>query len=130
MKKQVSILTLCLLFVIACANNNNQIPNSLSSSYDCIWDGYAQTPYERQYIKMEIKNGIVSGFVEFDGWYKGFEVATSGEKKSMDTLPLTIILFSNPLILDTHHGGPTPIFFSKPMLCRPIDLKVLTVFRW
>ncbi len=77
MKKQVSILTLCLLFVIACANNNNQIPNSLSSSYDGIWDGYAQTPEyitnsygaaarapERLYLKAEIKNGIVSGFIE------------------------------------------------------------------
>ena len=81
MKNAASIHILCLLFLIACANNNNQIPESLSSSYDGTWDGYAQTPYERQYIKMEIKNGIVSGFFEFDGFYKGTEVATSGEKK-------------------------------------------------
>jgi hypothetical protein len=81
MKNLISLHILCLLFFIACANNTNQIPKSLSSSYDGIWDGYAQTPYERQYIKMEIKNGIVSGFFEFDGWYKDFEVATSGEKK-------------------------------------------------
>ena len=61
MKKLVSILILCLLFLIACANNNNQIPESLSSSYDGIWDGSTQTPGGDQYIKMEIKNGIVSG---------------------------------------------------------------------
>ena len=64
MKKQVSILTLCLLFLIACTNKNNQIPESLSSSYDGIWDGYAQSYNGRYYIKGEIKNGIVFGFVE------------------------------------------------------------------
>ncbi len=73
MKKLVSILILCLLFLIACANTN-QIPKSLSSSYDGIWDGYLQTPEGRQYIKMEIKNGIVSGFVEHsvNGSVSGF----------------------------------------------------------
>jgi hypothetical protein len=77
MKNLVLIHILCLLFLIACANNTNQIPESLSSSYDGIWDGYAQTPEyiinsygdaarapERLYIKAEIKNGIVSGSVE------------------------------------------------------------------
>ncbi len=65
MKKQVSILTLCLLFLFACANTNSyQIPESLSSSYDGIWDGYAQTYEGRKHIKMEIKNGIVSGVIE------------------------------------------------------------------
>ena len=69
MKKRVSILSLFLLFLFACANtNSNQIPESLSSSYDGIWDGYAE-PFahalnsERQYIKAEIKNGIVSGSI-------------------------------------------------------------------
>ncbi len=61
MKNLISILVLCLLFLIACANNNNQIPESLSSSYDGIWDGYAQTYEGRSYNKLEIKNGIVSG---------------------------------------------------------------------
>ena len=74
MKKLVSILILCLLFLIACANKN-QIPKSLSSSYDGIWDGYLQPPegrqYRRQYIKMEIKNGIVSGFLEYNGYVNG-----------------------------------------------------------
>ena len=66
MKKLVSILILCLLFLIACANNN-QIPKSLSSSYDGIWDGYAQIPEEGRYnIKFEIKSGIMSGFVVED----------------------------------------------------------------
>ena len=73
MKNLVSILILCLLYLIACANNNNQIPKSLSSSYDGIWDGYAQRPEEvayydptsgeRVYIKAEIKDGIVYGFI-------------------------------------------------------------------
>ncbi len=72
MKLLVTILTLCLLFVIACANTN-QIQESLSSSYDGIWDGYAQLPEElgyydqtsegRTYIKAEIKDGIVYGFI-------------------------------------------------------------------
>jgi hypothetical protein len=59
--------------LIACANTN-QIPKSLSSSYDGIWDGSAQTPGGDQYIKLEIKNGIVSGFVEHsvNGSVSGF----------------------------------------------------------
>ena len=61
MKNLISILVLCLLFLIACANNNNQIPESLSSSYDGTWDGSAQTYEGRSYNKLEIKNGIVSG---------------------------------------------------------------------
>ena len=65
MKSLVSMHILCLLFLIACANNINQIPKSLSAYYDGIWDGSAQTTGGDQYIKMEIKNGIVSGFFEF-----------------------------------------------------------------
>ena len=61
MKNLVSILILSLLFSIACANNNKQIPDSLSSSYDGIWHGYAQTYEGRSYNKLKIKNGIVSG---------------------------------------------------------------------
>ncbi len=67
MKNLVSILLLYLLLLIACANNNNQIPKSLSSTYDGTWDGSAQTPGGDQYIKMEIKDGIVSGFLEYNG---------------------------------------------------------------
>ena len=65
MKNLVSLHILCLFFLIACANNSNQITESLSSSYDGIWDGSAQSyiyeEEERVYIKLEIKNGIVSG---------------------------------------------------------------------
>ena len=64
MKNLVSIHSLCLLILIACANNNNQIPESLSSSYDGIWEGIAQTPKEPYPIKIEIKNGIIDGFIE------------------------------------------------------------------
>ncbi len=68
MKGLVSMHILCLSILIACANNNNQIPKSLSSSYDGIWDGYTQAAVFEQapnsvYIKAEIKNGIVLGFV-------------------------------------------------------------------
>ncbi len=80
MKKLLAILIICLLFLIACANTN-EILNSLSSDYDGIWDGYAQTPYERQYIKMEIKNGIVSGFFEFDGFMVREVQYVSSEKE-------------------------------------------------
>ncbi len=61
MKNLVSIHILCLSILIACANSNDQIPKSLSHSYDGIWDGYAQTYEGRSYNKLEIKNGIVSG---------------------------------------------------------------------
>ena len=64
MRNLVSILFLSPLFLIACAKNNNQIPKSLSSSYDGIWDGYAHIPARTLYIKAEIKNGVVSGFIE------------------------------------------------------------------
>ena len=64
MKNLISLHILCLFFLIACANTNSQIPESLSSSYDGIWDGYAQTPENPLYIRGEIKNGIVSGFIE------------------------------------------------------------------
>ena len=81
MKILASILILCFLFLIACANNKNQIPESLSSSYDGTWDGSAQTPGGDQYIKMEIKNGIVSGFFEYNDYVGGNQVIIAGEKK-------------------------------------------------
>lgn len=80
MKKLVSILILCLLFLIACANTT-QIPKSLSSSYDGIWDGYAQMPDGQQYIKIEITMGIVSGFFEYNSYVNGGTQGVSGEKK-------------------------------------------------
>ncbi len=116
MKNLVSILILSFLFIIACANNNNQIPNSLSSSYDGIWDGYAQTPEyiinsygvgarapERLYMKAEVKNGIMSGFFfKSDGWYKGnpfkgFEGATSFKKKINGYITSDNKLFIDPV---------------------------------
>ncbi len=63
MKNLISILVLCLLFLIACTNKNNQIPKSLSSAYDGIWEGYAYSTEVPYPIKAEIKNGILSGFV-------------------------------------------------------------------
>ena len=81
MKNLVSIHILCLLFLIACANNNNQIPKLLSSSYDGIWDGYLESPDGQQYIKIGIKNGIVSGFFEHNGFAEREVQGRSGEKE-------------------------------------------------
>ena len=70
MKNPPSILILCLLLLIACANTNQNL-KSLSSSYDGIWEGYTVVPEGRFDINMEIKNGIMSGFVE-DTKIKGY----------------------------------------------------------
>ena len=70
MKKLVSILVVCLLSTIACTTTNQNL-ESLSSSYDGIWEGYAKTAEGRFYINMEIKNGIVSGSFE-DTKIKGY----------------------------------------------------------
>ena len=63
MKNLMAIPVLCLLFLFACANTN-QHPTPSSSSYDGIWEGYAQTPEGLYSVKMEIKNGSMSGFIE------------------------------------------------------------------
>jgi len=65
MKKLVPILILCFLFLMACANSNQNLKSSSSSTtYDGIWEGYAQTPEGIYETNMEIKDGIMSGFVE------------------------------------------------------------------
>ena len=63
MKKLLSILIICLLSIIACVTTNQNL-KSLSSSYDGIWQGYTDTSEGRFAINMEIKNGIMSGYVE------------------------------------------------------------------
>ena len=63
MKKTLAILFICSLFFIASVGNS-QNSESLSSSYDGIWEGYTDTPEGRYDIKMEIKNGIMSGYFE------------------------------------------------------------------
>ena len=108
MKNLISIHILCLLFIIACAKNNNQIPKSLSSSYDGIWDGYAQmpekvvyyaqTPEDRWYIKVEIKDGIISGFIG-DGKISGY--ISSNNK-----------LFTNPIYASM--GGDVVVNYAPP----------------
>jgi hypothetical protein len=121
MKKLVSILLLCLLFLIACANNNNQIPESLSSSYDGIWDGYLQTPegrqYRRQYIRMEIKKGIVSGFLEYNGYVNGGPYGLSEDKKIKGHINSDNNLIINPSYIKRTGPGknyppPTMIIFE------------------
>ncbi len=98
MKNLVSILILSFLFIIACANNNNQIPESLSSFYDGIWDGYAQTYEGRSYNKLEIKNGIVSGFFEYNDYVGGNQVIIAGEKKINGYITSDKKLIINPII--------------------------------
>ncbi len=110
MKKLVLILTLCFLFLFACANtNSNQIPESLSSSYDGIWDGSAQTPGGDQYIKMEIKNGIVSGYFEYNDNVDGVELHMSGKKKING-----YITTDNKLIINPIHSGEQGDRFGPP----------------
>ena len=63
MKNLVIIPALCLLFLIACANTN-QHPTPSSKSYDGIWEGSAETGEGHYSMKMEIKDGIMSGDLE------------------------------------------------------------------
>ena len=61
----MTVPALCLLFFIACANTNQHYtPPSASNAYDGLWKGYAQTPEGLYSVKMEIKNGIMSGYIE------------------------------------------------------------------
>ena len=70
MKQLMPILIICLFLISACVTTNQNV-KSLSSSYDGIWEGYADTPEGRFGIKMEIKNGKMTGFVE-DTKIKGY----------------------------------------------------------
>ena len=63
MKKSLAILTVCSLFFIASVSNG-QKSESLPSSFDGVWAGYADTSEGRYRITMVIKNGTMSGFVE------------------------------------------------------------------
>ncbi len=63
MKPLMPILIICLLLIFACAAANQDV-KSLSSSYDGIWEGYTDTPEGRFGIKMEIKNGKMTGYFE------------------------------------------------------------------
>ena len=63
MKKLIPILVIPLLITTACVTTD-QNPESLSTSYDGVWDGYTDTPEGRFYINMQIINGIMTGYVE------------------------------------------------------------------
>ena len=63
MKQSISIPIICLLLLYACVTTNQDV-KSLSSSYDGTWEGYADTPEGRFGVKMEIKNGRMTGYVE------------------------------------------------------------------
>ena len=70
MKQLMPILIICLLLIFACVTTNQDV-KSLSSSYDGIWEGYTDTPEGRFGIKMEIKNGKMTGYFE-DTKIKGY----------------------------------------------------------
>lgn len=70
MKQLMSVLIVCLLVIFACVATNQDV-KSLSSSYDGLWEGYADTPEGRYGIKMEIKNGKMTGYIE-DTKIKGY----------------------------------------------------------
>lgn len=70
MKKLVPIAIICLSLFIACVTTDQNL-QSLSSSYDGIWEGYTDTPEGRFEINMEIKNGVMSGYVD-DTKIKGY----------------------------------------------------------
>ena len=135
MKNLELIHILCLLFFISCANNNYQIPKSLSSSYDGIWDGYAQSYiyYEREervYIKLEIKNGIVSGSF-LDQKVKGY--MTSDNR-----------LIINPFVIRStgrFNLGPPVYIIIEPNLMSPdriegtyyrdqVQNEIATIYKW
>ena len=63
MKKLLSILIISLLLIMACVTNMQNL-ESLSSSYDGIWEGYTDTPDGHFDINLEINNGIMSGYFE------------------------------------------------------------------
>ena len=70
MKKLLSILIIFLSVTIACVTADQNV-KSYSSSYDGIWEGYADTSEGRFEIKMQIKNGVMKGFVD-DTKIKGY----------------------------------------------------------
>jgi len=63
MKQLMPILIICLLLIFACVTTTQDV-KSLSSSFDGIWEGYTDTPEGRFGIKMEIKNGKMTGYIE------------------------------------------------------------------
>lgn len=65
MKNLMTVPALCLLFFITCANTTqHSTPPSASITHDGLWKGYAQTPQGLYSVKMEIKNGTMSGLIE------------------------------------------------------------------
>jgi len=63
MKKLTPILIICLLFLIPSASFS-QSSKSFSPSYVGRWEGYADSLEGSLVVNMEIKNDIVSGFVD------------------------------------------------------------------
>jgi hypothetical protein len=103
MKKLLSILIICLLLIAACVTTNQNL-ESLSSSYDGIWEGYTDIPEGRFSINMEIKNGIMSGFFE-DKKIKGYIKADDSLFISpFSTMGAHVVLETNSMSPDRMEG--------------------------
>lgn len=63
MKTLTTILIVCLLFLIPPASYS-QSSKSFSSPYDGRWEGYADSQEGSLVVNLEIRNGIVSGYVD------------------------------------------------------------------
>ena len=63
MRKLLPIPIILLLLTISCTTADQNL-QSYSSSYDGRWQGYADTPEGRFDIHIEIKNGVMKGFVD------------------------------------------------------------------
>jgi hypothetical protein len=63
MKNLTSILIICLLVLIP-LTGFGQSSISFSSPYEGRWEGYADSPEGSLVVNLEIKNGIVSGFID------------------------------------------------------------------
>ena len=101
MKKMISILIMSHLLIAACVTTNQNL-KSLTSSYDGVWEGYTDTPEGRFEIKMEIKNGIMSGYCE-ETKIKGY-IESNG---NFFISPFSIM--GAQVILDTNQMSPDRI---------------------
>ena len=107
MKNLMGIPVLCFLFLIACANTNQHpTPSSASQTYDGIWEGYSQTPEGLYSIKMEIKNGIMFGFIE-DNKISGY--IDSDNKLVTKSFYFQAVSTTTKIVGKTEHMSPDRI---------------------
>ena len=101
MRKLLLVLIIFPLLTIACVTADQNL-KSYSSSYDGIWEGYTDTAEGRFVINMEIKNGVMRGFVD-DTKIKGY--IKSGANLFVSPFRITGAL----VILETNFMSPERI---------------------